>query len=1024
MLLQKLLLFITFILSCSYSIGQVTQIDSLKQILEVTKNDKEKVESWNALTKLHFNRDLDSANFFNQKAIGLAQKNSYPVLLMKAKCFQVKVRNNKYQLIAANQLADSLLYDCLIRKDTTNILFLYKEKFRTQYYNRNLDSAFYFLNQGLRFIHNNPNSQGEYYVHMAAVYKEQDKIPQAIELSLKAMKLCKQTNNKDYLANLYGNLGLTYMSQHKYEQAIEYLNRGKQLSEEMGNLNRLPWHLGVIGLCYRSIKQYEKSFQSYKSAIEISEKIKDERSVFYYKNRIIDHYLNYKFNDSTYQITLQLMNEVSNMEVDIKEFVPDYYLNKAIIDDHQGLSEAAIYNAERAYQILSEQKSTGTSITTTKKLSSFYKKAGNYKKAYEYHVIYKTLEDSLMNRKNIAALEIQEAEHEFAMKETLQQQKLEKAESSLHLRMIVIITTLLILGLVTAIALILRRNNQLKTKQNELLEEKVQERTDALFSANEALEAAKMRQRLEDAKSRFFANVSHEFRTPLTLIHAPLDSMIKSNTLDNKNFTRATQALQSSEQMNNLVNQILDLTKFDAQKLKLNESIVPLYLTVRRTVSMFESSAQQKGIQLTLEYKLGKELQVEIDKEKFNRILTNYLSNAIKYTPKGGQIKVQLKDFANTIQCSVKDNGIGIPVNLLETVFERYYQVSDDIENISLGQVNHYAGGTGIGLALCKEYAQLFDGKVWAESNQNNNHKGSTFYFEFPKKEVFAALSSNNLIAINKPFNQNPVKTTIVEQKSIPIDKSTTILLVEDNIDLRIFLGEVLNVEHHVVLKENGQAALEWLENTDKKPDLIISDVMMPLMNGFELLEKLKSSDEYRHIPVMMLTARADMKDKLKALRIGVDDYILKPFNETELNIRINNNINNYKNRAAIIEENQETEDTIDTAIKMSQDDQVWLENLENCINKYIDKFDLNASFITDELFISRSQLFKKTKLFTGLTFNQYVRETRLQKAKSLLEIKHVSSVKVLSYSVGFRHTNYFSKLYTERFGKRPSDYF
>lgn len=648
-------------------------------------------------------------------------------------------------------------------------------------------------------------------------------------------------------------------------------------------------------------------------------------------------------------------------------------------------------------------------------MTKFYSKLGDYKKAYEYHVIFKTLNDSLANDRNLAAIEIQEAEHQFEIEKAKQDKQLTKTKSALRLRTILGIAGLLILLLVSALAISLRRTARLKNKQNEVLEKQVTERTDALLSANRALEEAKTKQQLEAAKSRFFANVSHEFRTPLTLIQAPLENLVKTEQLSVRANTTVHKVLKSSNRLMRLVTEILDLSKLDKDKLELVTSKEALFLLVRRVVSNYESYVQQKDINLSLEYLANPNLQLEIDKYKFEIILHNYLSNAIKFTPKNGNINLIVKDDGQKIQVAVSDTGIGIPQDKLKNVFDRYYQISN--ENTA------YTAGSGIGLSICKEYAQLFGGKVWAESPNEQGKQGATFYFEFPKKEIFTQINDKEAHAIQeeqaKPIQADtPMPICPVKDKNIDKEK---ILVVEDNYDLRLFLEELLSEDYQVVTAEHGQEALTILEKD--KCDLIVSDVMMPIMDGFKLLENLKSSDDYKQIPTIMLTARAGINDKLNALRIGVDDYILKPFNEDELKVRVNNLISFSERRSNAVDEVEQNEE-MDNAKKLTPVDEAFLQNFEVEVKKSLGSFKFNANHLADEFHVSRSQLFRKVKVLTGFTVNEYIKEARLQVAKEALENKTVSSVKEVAYSVGFKHTNYFSISYEQRFGKRPSEYF
>jgi signal transduction histidine kinase/DNA-binding response OmpR family regulator/ligand-binding sensor domain-containing protein len=531
---------------------------------------------------------------------------------------------------------------------------------------------------------------------------------------------------------------------------------------------------------------------------------------------------------------------------------------------------------------------------------------------------------------------------------------------------------------------------------------------------------------LDKMKSRFFANISHELRTPLTLILSPINSMVNSEKLDNRNFTYAMMIKQNAQRLLKRVNEILDLTKLEAKKMKLQPQPIKLYDYTKRLAVTFESFAQQQGQVLLFKYKLNKHLQILLDKDKFEHIFNNYLSNAIRYTPKNGEIVVELTEsqinkknepIEHRLLLKVQDTGQGISLDDLPKVFDRFFQAENTVNK---------AGGTGIGLSISKEIAQLMNGKLWVESELQ---KGSTFYFEMPYQEYLGMIEpSSELITIA------PETFSIIEKKKNN-KNNPTILLVEDNAELRQYIQTILANNYHVVTAENGKIALEWLEKPstacpensvdNHQPSVIISDIMMPIMDGFELLETLKLSKKWRHIPVIMLTARSNMKAKLKALRIGVDDYMLKPFDEEELLTRIENLLERYEERqlAANINEKLPKITNEKSTIAISENDTKWLEQLEFDIQSEINNTQFSIYNLAIELNLSERQFQRKVKKLTGLTPNKYLREIKLQAAREILEASEIQTVNEVAYAVGFDTPKYFSKIYEQRFGKRPIEY-
>lgn len=655
---------------------------------------------------------------------------------------------------------------------------------------------------------------------------------------------------------------------------------------------------------------------------------------------------------------------------------------------------------------------------------------GAYKQAYQYQIRFQEVKDSLLGvEKNKQVMKLQ---IEYAVKEKEVENKLLKAEQTKHTsvlrqRTMLAIGLVLILLFVSIIALILKSNNQLQNERNQLLEAEAEKRMQELLETNLELTEIRQVKLLEEAKLRFFANISHEFRTPLTLILGSIDSMLKSDSLTNENTIRLLRTQRNSKQLLGLVSEILDVTKLESKQLVLEEEPTLLHPLVCEIVGDFSTYALGKNIKLALVYQPKFTLEIELDQDKFVKILNNFISNALKFTPKAGQIEVRIEDRNDQLCLAVTDTGLGIPKNELEAVFERYYQVKPDPENNSFNKSSYYRVGTGIGLSLCKDYADLFQGKIWAESPANKGN-GTTFYFEFPKKE--AASPFNDPPSIDHQpatFPRKEIEASIFNHRIENRNEALlTILVVEDNYDLCAYLREILEKEYHIITAENGWEALKTLGKMNHTPSLILSDVMMPEMDGFQLLEKLKSSDLYRHIPVMMLTARSGIQDRTRALRIGVDDYMLKPFNGEELKVRVNKLVLNMNSRMESIEMKQSSSDTEViplSNLQQSQADTEWLMKLEEEVAQIIPDFSYTADDLAKNLFMSRATFFRKIKRLTGLTVNQYIKEIRLQTARRLLENSRVQSVKELSYSVGFKHINYFSKSFADRFGQRPSKY-
>ena len=582
---------------------------------------------------------------------------------------------------------------------------------------------------------------------------------------------------------------------------------------------------------------------------------------------------------------------------------------------------------------------------------------------------------------------------------------------------------LMLLGVIlTSVAYARIRTWNLK-RQRALLRIEVERQTQALQVQAEKLKG------LDKVKSRFFANVSHELRTPVTLIKGPIQTVLKNAGLSNRDFTLLKKAQLSTDRLLKIINEILDLTKLESGKLELNETPIVIYPALQRMLAVFESHAQAKNIRLELHNEAHPSLQILLDQKKLETIFYNLLSNALKFTAKNGKVTVRFKDLGHHLLLTVEDTGRGIHPDDLPYVFDRFYQTKRMEATAE--------GGTGIGLALSSELAKLFKGKLWAVSDLE---AGSTFFFEFPKKEVFGA--------VQPAITQQEVRVmeTGSNLAQPPANDHLTkpvILLVEDNYHLRDYMQLVFSDRYEVITAGNGEEALERLMEVDKQrmdihaqddrppptahcpPSLILSDVMMPIMDGFQLLEKLKSDDRFRHIPVIMLTARAEMKDKLKALRIGVDDYMIKPFEQEELLIRMENLLNNSRERQ-LANNPQRTTGNEENSFEQSINaiDLEWLTTLEETVLEKISKFDFNVEALAREMNMGKRSLERKIKTLVGMTPAKYIQEIRLTRARRLLEEGFYHSVKEVTYAVGLKHPTNFSKCFEKRFGKLPSEFF
>jgi signal transduction histidine kinase/DNA-binding response OmpR family regulator/ligand-binding sensor domain-containing protein len=569
---------------------------------------------------------------------------------------------------------------------------------------------------------------------------------------------------------------------------------------------------------------------------------------------------------------------------------------------------------------------------------------------------------------------------------------------------------LAVIGIVGFVTLFFRfRIKQLQERKREL-ELIVDARTKALKEDKAIIEKqAKELKELDTMKSNFFVNISHELRTPLTLLAGPIHALLKQQKKSQPGYEYLQLMEQSVDQLQNRVSEILDLSKLDAGKFVLNETVFSFQIFLEPIVLSFKSLAVHKDVNFEYRETLTDNLFVKMDKEQVKKIFNNLLSNAIKFTPENGMVTLVVEEIEDEINITVTDTGEGIEKEEQDAIFERFYQSK---------KTASVRGGTGIGLALTKHLVNLMNGKL---SLQSKMGKGAVFCVKLPKKTV-------------EPIKELPadeyIKTaTATEEITDTKHVGATILVVEDNINMQQYLTLELN-KFNVLIANNGAEAMQLLASAIAQPQLIISDIMMPVMDGYTLLENLKTKDIYRKIPVIMLTARTDIQDKLRALRVGVDDYLVKPFITDELVARVTNLLNRFR----LKKENEwlklDEEDTEEIVVNVAdhQNGNItipssWLVQVETVILEYLNKKEsFTLDTLAEKIYISKRQLQRNIKAETGLTANNYIKELRLHRARLYIESKTYGTLAELSYAVGFNDPHYFSILYTERFGKKPSE--
>jgi signal transduction histidine kinase/DNA-binding response OmpR family regulator/ligand-binding sensor domain-containing protein len=544
------------------------------------------------------------------------------------------------------------------------------------------------------------------------------------------------------------------------------------------------------------------------------------------------------------------------------------------------------------------------------------------------------------------------------------------------------------------------RTRRLLTRQREL-ETAVQERTERITADKIIIEeqAAELRQ-LDQAKSRFFANISHELRTPLTLISGPAEHLIQHyRQLPAEVSASLHHIMRNSRKLLGLVEEMLDLSRLDARRIELKNAPVAFRPFCNRVFASFESMARWNGLEYSLEYRLENDLVLNLDSSRLEKILNNLLANAVQHASPGAKVRMEVEREEDFVVLRVCDTGSGIHPDDLPYVFNRYYQ-SRQTEKKEMG-------GAGIGLALALELAHLMGGRLTAKSRWR---EGSVFTLYIPEERSTGTVNDTKVIELSDP-GRLPVRTDITD--------FPTLLVVEDNVDMQEHLQIILGTDYQIIAAANGSQAWNWLEKDESALEnvrLIISDVMMPEMDGFELLERIKQHPRWKHLPIVLLTARSGEQDKLLGLRLGVDDYLTKPFSAAELHARLRNLLARPDRRPVSAK-------AAAPPIEPSADDRLLQQIAAAARQALEEKRPLSVLGLAEVLYLSQRTLQRKIKELTGLTPSQYLLECRLDRARYLLENRVYNTVRETAFAVGFETPHYFSAVYEQRFGKTPTRY-
>lgn len=883
------------------------------------------------------------------------------------------------------------------------------------------DSAESYLNQALISSRESGDNakKAEAYISLMTFYYKTNQVRKLLETINLALVHAEENNFEKVIINIYDMIGDMFLVQKRnYETAMDYYKKVLEICRPeykqweatiLNDIGDLYLQMGNDSLALVYINEGHGIARELNYKHQLSESYRNLGKVYKYQGRLQDAIDSYQL---CYDTGCDKCSKVvfHNALIDIGDAymtLNDYdkafeYYNEslALAEQFNAVKEAAIsnlrlgnyfsrnspVNARLFYETSARLAEQSNDLRVVKDiadtLSFFYRENRDYKKAFEYQLLARTAEDSLINEENEASLSDWELKSEIEKinRENLLQEQLAAAEISRQkaYRNVAFLITLLLIIPGSVIYLGYRR----KKKDNLLLEKMSEE----LHHSDEA-------------KLRFFASVSHELRTPLTLILNPAKNLLESVPVKGEQKRQLEYIYNNAIRLRDLTDQIMDLQKLDAGKLVLNPEEADIIGYCVGIASSFESLCFKKNNSLLIHSNCSSAI-TKFDKDKIGKILSNLLSNAFKFCFEGSSIELHMDLRDNIFMMSVCDHGIGIPAGELDKAFKQYYRAS----------TNNQIEGSGIGLSYVKELTAFMNGKAEIESAVQ---KGTKVNISLPVNIYTIIDDSPYELIIPKGKKFRSLEYVFPEDTD---ESKNMILIVEDNDELRTFIGDLLKRQYNLVMAVNGRNGAEMAFK--HMPDLIISDVMMPDINGFEMCSVLKKDERTSHIPVILLTAKDGVQSNIEGYLTGADDYIIKPFDNELLRLKI-------RNVVATAEASRKQFDiktilNVDS-FKFSQTDKEFMRKCMSVIERHIDDSSFSVEVLAVEMSFSSRNFYRKIKALTNQTPADLIRVYRLHYAKKLLQNTGMKVFEI-AMAVGYEDVNRFRQAFKKHFGFPPSE--
>jgi signal transduction histidine kinase/DNA-binding response OmpR family regulator len=877
------------------------------------------------------------------------------------------------------------------------------------------DSSLFFSNQAIKLAQKNNYSRQEIQAlnYMGVAYRNLSVYSKAFEMYIEALKLAEDRGDNEQRGYTLINIGNLYLFQTNFQGAITYFIQALDQAQSLGNRRMQGYCYINLGRSYEGKQEFGQAELYYKQVIELRENLDDEYGILAAEIELAEVYRKQNKLNFARDLVYQIINKTN--EDDSPRVLILAYNTLSKILAHEGKTTLAEEYAKRSLELSKKVTSRYDEKETLKNISEIYAQRGNYKVAYENHINYSELNQQLFSEesirkieqlKNKYEIEQQEAENEFLRKQT------ELNAEVIRRQQIIILLTILAIVIVAIAAILIYRAYLIRKRLNA----EISSQKDKIEADKNVIESqSKKLIELDKAKSRFFANVSHDLRSPLSLILGNLD-MLKE---DEENFLSPAGkknlevSLKNSKRLLYLTDEINDITRLEEGKIRLKTELVAINGYLKMLLEMFKSTAEFKGVRMQYVSKLPDHYSFKIDPRQFEKIYYNLVSNALRYTKKGDRITVESVEDHDEVIIKFIDTGEGISKDHQPYIFDRFYQSSD--------QEYKAQEGMGIGLALVKDLVQLHNGFIDLESEEGI---GTTFNVRVPlvKKGDTIQIEASEYIADQQEINRD-LELNQSSRVSLDLDLGGAVdkpklLLVDDHPEIRYYIRQILENDYLVFEAAHGLEALDLLKK--ESIDIIITDLMMPWMDGFELIEAINSNEQLKRIPLLVVSARISGDDKEKVLYQGVNDYLQKPFAKKELVLRIENLIK-QKDKYA-----DETKNVFQSLIKNNLVDveQDIKQKLESIVKEKISDPNLSVFTLSDSMAASERQVYRLVKKLTGLTPLEYITEIRLQFADYLIRQRKVGNATEAAKAIGIKNVTTFNRLYQKKFNVKPTELF